>query len=182
MSEETALGTKATAVFRLVAWASLLVITAVFVYGIIEALWNPGLAVGAVLVNVYWPFPPYFAQPVTYFSVACVALFYSGLRLSAKTIKSWPTGLLSVLQLLGFIVAFSSAYEVLYNFMLWGASYSVSCASAIASHTACNPDTILSTYPVPWNLVFATRSYSALFVISGYSVYFLRRLTGSGFI
>jgi hypothetical protein len=182
MKEETALGPTATTVFRLVAWGSLLMITAVFVYGIIEALWNPGQAVGAVLVDVYWPFPPYFAQPVTYFSVACVALFYSGLRLSAKRMEKWPPSVLSVLQLIGFVVAFSSAYEVMYNFMLWGASYSVACASAIASHAACNPDSIFSTYPVPWNLVFATRAFSALFVISGYSVYFLRRLTGSGFI
>src|SRR5271157_2431459 len=137
MREETALDPRATVVFRFVAWGSLLVITAVFVYGIVEALLNPGLAVGAVLVDVYWPFPPYFAQPVTYFSVACVALFYSGFRLSENRIAGWPRGALSILQLFGFIVAFSSAYEVMYNFMLWGASYSVACASAIASHTAC---------------------------------------------
>jgi len=182
MKEETTMGPTATLVFTAVAWGSLLVITAVFIYGIIEAVLNPGLAVGAVLVDVYWPFPPYFAQPVPYFSVACVALFYSGLRLSAKMISRWPASLLSVLQLFGFIVAFSSAYEVLYNFMLWGASYSVACATAIASHAACNPGNIISLYPVPWNLVFATRTFSALFVISGYSVYFLRKLTGSGFI
>jgi len=182
MREESALDPTATIVFRLIAWGSLLVITAVFVYGMVEALLNPGLAIGAVLVDVYWPFPPYFAQPVTYFSVACVALFYSGLRLSEGRIARWPRGILSILQLVGFIVAFSSAYEIMYNFMLWGASYSVACASAIASHSACNPDVIFSTYPVPWNLVFATRAYSALFVISGYSVYFLRRITGSGII
>jgi hypothetical protein len=182
MREEGHLDPTATTVFRFVAWASLLVITAVFVYGIVEALLNPGLAIGSVLVDVYWPFPPYFAQPVTYFSVACVALFYSGLRLSEGRIARWPRSALSVLQLLGFIVAFSSAYEIMYNFMLWGASYSVACASAIASHTACNPDVIFSTYPVPWNLVFATRAYSALFVISGYSVYFMRRISGSTFI
>ena len=182
MRDEVPLGPRAMVVFRFVAWASLLTITAVFVYGIVEALLNPGLAVGAVLVDVYWPFPPFFAQPVTYFSVASVALFYSGLRLTEGRITKWPGSVLSVLQLFGFIVAFSSAYEVLYNFMLWGASYSVACASAIASHTACNPDVIFSTYPVPWNLVFATRAYSALFVISGYSVYFLRRISGSALI
>lgn len=182
MREAPSLDSTATRVFSLVAYASLSVIAVVFVYGIVEAFLNPGLAVGAVLVDVYWPFPPYFAQPVTYFSVATVALFYSGLRLAEIRVSRWPRSLLSFLQLVGFVVAFSSAYEVLYNFMLWGASYSVACASAIATHTACNPDVIFSTYPVPWNLVFATRAYSALFVISGYSVYFLRRLAGSDFI
>jgi len=182
MRKESTLDPVTTTVFTFVAWGSLLTITAVFIYGIVEALLNPGLAVGAVLVDVYWPFPPYFAQPVTYFSVACVALFYSGFRLSEKTISRWPRSLLSILQLVGFVVAFSSAYEVMYNFMLWGASYSVACAAAIASHAACNPGNIISLYPVPWNLVFATRTFSALFVISGYSVYFLRRMSGSGFI
>jgi hypothetical protein len=177
MKQELSLDPTATLVFRVTAWVSFLVIVAVFVYGTVEAFLNPGLAVGAVLVNVYWPFPPYFAQPVTYFSVACVALFYSGMRLWASRLATWPSWLLSFLQLVGFIVAFSSAYEVLYNFMLWGSTYSIAC-----SHAACNPDVVISTYPIPWNLVFATRAFSALFVISGYSVYVLRRLSGSSII
>jgi hypothetical protein len=177
MTQGYSLDPKAALVFRLTAWASLLVIVAVFVYGVVEAALNPGLAVGSVLVNVYWPFPPYFAQPVTYFSVACVALFYSGMRLWEPRLAAWPRWLLSFLQLVGFVVAFSSAYEVLYNFMLWGSTYSIAC-----SHAACDPDVVISTYPVPWNLVFATRAFSALFVISGYSVYVLRRISGSSVI
>ena len=178
MREETALDPRATVVFRFVAWGSLLVITAVFVYGIVEALLNPGLAVGAVLVDVYWPFPPYFAQPVTYFSVACVALFYSGLRLLEDRIARWPRSVLSILQLFGFVVAFSSAYEVLYNFIFWGGTYVV---AALTLHTTI-PDLLSSNYPVPWSFVFATRAFSALFVISGYSVYFLRRASKGSFI
>lgn len=176
MRGELSLPPRTALVFRTVAYLSLVTIAVVFVYGLIETLLNPGLALGAVLVDVYWPFPPYFAQPVTYFSVASVALFYSGLRLGEDRISRWPSWLLSFFQLTGFVVAFSSAYEVMFNFMLWGASYSVACANAIASHSPCNPDVITSLYPTPWSLVFATRAFSALFVISGYSVYFLRRL------
>lgn len=162
-------------IYTVVAWLSLFTIIIVTLYGVSESLYGTRQPVGEVLVNVYWPFAPYFAQPVTYFSVASVTLFYSGLRLWEERISKWPSWSLSFLQLFGFVVAFSSAYEVMYNFMLWGATYSIACAGLRDS--ACNPDVLFSTYPVPWNLVFATRAFSALFVISGYSVYFLRRMS-----
>lgn len=168
--------------YAAIAWLSFAVIIAVTAYGLLESNYGSRQPVGQVLVDVYWPFPPYFAQPVTYFSVACVALFYSGLRVWEEKFSKWPQWLLLFLQVFGFVVAFSSAYEVLYNFMLWGASYSVACANEIATHAICNPDTIISTYPSPWNLVFATRAFGALFVISGYSVYFLRKTTGTRLI
>ncbi|MDG6985975.1 MAG: hypothetical protein JRM73_04425 [Nitrososphaerota archaeon] len=164
--------------YKLVAWTSLAIIVVVTVYGIIESLYVSGEPVGQVWVGVYFPFPPYFAQPVTYFSVACVALFYSGLRLWEERIKNWPEWLLMLLQLVGFVVAFSAAYEVMYNFMLWGAIFSLACATK----PVCNPDLLTSTYPSQWSLVFATRAFSALFVISGYSVYFLRKFSSSSLI
>lgn len=168
--------------YALVAYVSLTTIVAVTVYGLVESLYGTKQPVGQVLVDVYFPFPPYFAQPVTYFSVACVALFYSGLRLWEKRVSKWPSWLLMLMQIFGFVVAFSSAYEVMFNFMLWGASYTVNCANAIANHTACNPDVLTSLYPTPWSLVFATRAFSALFVISGYSVYFLRKFSSTSII
>ena len=166
--------------FSIIAWTSFLTIVVVVLYGLVESLryYGTSLAVGVVLVDVYWPFPPYFAQPVTYFSVACVALFYSGLRLWEERISKWPKWLLSFFQMFGFVVAFSSAYEVLYNFMLWGAAYAV----AAQAGGIVNPDTLFSSFPSPWSLVFATRAFSALFVISGYSVYFLRKVNGLSLI
>jgi hypothetical protein len=166
-------GTKLS--FTVIAWISLFTILAVTIYGLAQSLYGTHQPVGEVLVDVYFPFPPYFAQPVTYFSVASVALFYSGLRLGEGRIAKWPPWLLSFLQIFGFVVAFSAAYEVLYNFMLWGATYSIVCVSK----APCDPNTLISTYPAPWNLVFATRAFSALFVISGYSVYFLRRTSST---
>ena len=160
-------------IYEAVAYVSLLTVVTVSVYGAVASLTGHVDIVGQQLVDVYWPMPPYFAQPVTYFSVACVALFYTGLRLWDERMAGWPKSLIMALQLVGFLVAFSSAYEVLYNFMLWGSTYSIACSG----HALCNPDVIFSTYPVPWNLVFATRAFSALFVVSGYSVYYLRRYT-----
>jgi len=167
--------------YKLVAWVSFIVIVSVTIYGTIESLYVSGEPVGEVWVNVYFPFPPYFAQPVTYFSVACVTLFYSGLKVWEERISRWPSWLLMFLQLFGFIVAFSAAYEVMFNFMLWGSTYSIACAQNLARNPPipCSPDVLFSTYPSPWNLVFATRAFSALFVISGYSVYFLRKFSSS---
>jgi hypothetical protein len=179
MSGEHELDRGSRRIYLAIAWVSLLTIVAVTVYGLFEWVTGHVDIVGQQLVNVYWPINRLFAQPVTYFSVACVALFYSGLRLLDHRIRRWPKWVLSTLQLVGFVVAFSSAYEVLYNFMLWGATYSIACASNL---TACNPDAIITNYPVPWNLVFATRAFSALFVISGYSVYYLRRIVGGNII
>lgn len=167
--------------YTLVAWVSFFIIVTVTLYGVLESLYVTGEPIGEVWVNVYFPFPPYFAQPVTYFSVAVVALFYSGLRLWEDTVAKWPGWLLMFLQLFGFIVAFSAAYEVMYNFMLWGSIYVVACSSVQPGHI-CNPDALSSLYPSQWSLVFATRAFSALFVISGYSVYYLRKFSSSSLV
>ncbi|MDV3276833.1 MAG: hypothetical protein LYZ69_00020 [Nitrososphaerales archaeon] len=169
---------KTRRVFRIIMWASLLVIVAVMAYGVVESLLTTGtgLAIGIVLVNVEWPLP-WFAEPVSYFSLACVALFYSGLRLWEERISKWPASVLNTLQLLGFLIAFASAYEVLYNFMIWGAFYSVDILKG-----EIDPRFIATGIPIPWNLNFATKAFSALFVISGYSVYFIRRLTHGNLI
>jgi hypothetical protein len=73
------------------------------------------------------------------------------------------------------VVAFASAYEILYNFMLWGAFLSTDLlTSNISPQYLINA--VSSPAPVPWNLVFATKIFLSLFAISGYTVYFLRRI------
>ncbi|MDG6910210.1 MAG: hypothetical protein JRN08_07555 [Nitrososphaerota archaeon] len=166
--------------YKLVAWASFVTIVVLTAYGAAESLYVTGEPIGKVWVDVYFPFPPYFAQPVTYFGVAVVMLFYSGLRLMEERIAKWPGWLIAFLQLIGFLVAFSAAYEVMYNFMVWGAAFS-ECAIK-EGLSACNPDLMNTLYPSQWNLAFATHVFTALFVISGYSVYFLRKYSSSSLI
>ncbi len=166
--------------YTLVAWASFLIIATVLAYGIVESVLFSKEPVGYVLVNVEWPFS-FFAKPVSYFSIASVALFYSGLRLWEERISKWPAFVLYSLQLFGFVVAFDSAYEVLYNFIIWGAIFSSYCSHV--ANCAISPDSISTVFSqIPWSLDFATKAFSALFVISGYSVYFIRRLTKSSLI
>lgn len=155
-------------------------IAAVLVYAFLASSVISSKAFGYVLVSVEWPLP-YFAKPISYFTIATVALFYSGLRLWEDRMSKWPPFILYFLQIFGFVVAFDSAYEVLYNFMIWGALFSSIC-SHVANCTI-SPDSISTVFSqIPWSLDFATKAFSTLFVISGYSVYFIRRLTKSDII
>jgi hypothetical protein len=160
--------------YRVVCWASGITILATFAYGFAtSALFASGgvLDIGQTLVNPDFPFP-FFAKPVTYLSIACVTFFYTGLRLWQNKVAQWSHLLLATLQLLAMVVAFASAYEILYNFMLWGSFFSIQ----LFYNNAANPNFLSSPGPTPWNLVFATKMFLALFAISAYSVYFLRRV------
>ncbi len=163
---------KSRRMYRIVAWVSGLTALGVVVYGIASAIVTTGGigVVGNTLVDLEFPFPE-FAKPISYFSIASVAFFYCELKLWEERIARWPAQVRSFLRLFGFVVAFASAYEVLYNFMLWGAFLSVEVLQQNV-----NPIVVSCCPPVPWNLVFATKAFSALFVISGYSVYFLKSL------
>ena len=160
--------------YRIVCWASGITIIATFAYGFAtSALFASGgvLDIGQTLVNVDFPFP-FFAKPVTYLSIACVTFFYTCLRLWQNKVARWSHLSLASLQLLAMVIAFASAYEILYNFMLWGSFFSIQ----LFSQSTVDPNLLSSPGPTPWNLVFATKMFLALFAISGYSVYFLRRV------
>jgi hypothetical protein len=167
-------------VYKLVASVSGIIMIAVIAYGVTTAVFTKTIyAIGETLVTAEFPFPPYFAKPISYLTISAVAFWYALLRLLESRILNWPKPILSFLQLFGFVVAFASAYEVLYNFMIWGALLA---AQALIQSTV-DPNHVRCCFSIPWNLDFATKFFSALFVISGYSVYFLRRLgTTTGLI
>jgi len=160
--------------YKVVAWVSGITIVAVLVYGLVTAILGGLQAVGTSLVDVEFPVS-FMAKPVTYLSIASVTFFYSSMQLYQNSIARWPLFRLSLIQLFAIVVALSSAYEVLYNFMLWGAFLSnelltTSIQALYAINNATSPG------PVPWNLVFATKIFFSLFIISGYGVYFLWRI------
>ena len=166
--------------YNVVAWVSGITILAVIAYGVVTTLLTSGgvVSVGVTLVNVEFPLP-LLAKPITYLSIASVTFFYSALRVWEHRIARWSRVRLSVLQLFAIVVAFASAYEVLYNFMIWGAIFSAQAVKGILNPNVlqCCPTDVSGT---PWNLVFATKMFSALAVIAGYSAYFLRRLHSRG--
>jgi hypothetical protein len=163
--------------YRVVVWISGLTIIAVLVYGLASALVGPQTGVevvGSSLVSINIPFA-WFAKPISYLSVASVVFVYSGFRLWQNKIARWSHFRLSFIQLFAVVVAFASVYEILYNFMLWGAFLSTQLlTSSISPSVLIN--VVSSPAPVPWNLVFATKIFLSLFAISGYTVYFLRRI------
>lgn len=127
---------------------------------------------GKAMVEAGFPLPS-FAQPVAYLGVASVAFFYSGLRLWQSRVARLSQAKLASIQLLGIVVAFASAYEVVYNFMLWGSYASV---QALYGELAPGSTLLAGPAPIPWGPVLATWVFAALLVISGYTAYFLRKI------
>ncbi len=161
--------------YRIVFAASGIVIMATWAWGVgTSALYASGSipVIGQNMVNVAWPLP-YLAQPVDYLCVASVTFFYTGVRLWQNKVAQWSHLVLASLQLLAIVVAFASAYEIMYNFMLWGSYFS---AQVLYNNLASNPLFVSTPGPTPWNLGFATKMFSALLVVSSYSVYFLRKV------
>ncbi len=161
--------------YKVVCGASGVTILLSVAYGVAtSALYASGSipVIGQNMVNVSFPLP-YFAQPVDYLSMASVIFFYTAIRLWQNRVAQWSHLELASLQLLAIVVAFASAYEVMYNFMLWGSYFSV---QVLYNNLAANPLLVQSPGPTPWNLVFATKVFMSLFVISGYTVYFLRKV------
>ena len=153
-----------------------LVILVTTMYGLIESIrgyFTTGVVtVGEILVGIEWPLP-YFAKPVTYLSFAIVAFWFSLVKLYQHSINNFSNLRVTLLSFIALLVAFGAAYEVLYNFTVWGALMS---AEAFRGYV--NPDFLNIPYPnpkVPWNLVFATKFFIALFVISSYSWIILQR-------
>ena len=113
--------------YKVVCGASGIIILLSLAYGVAtSALYASGSipVIGQNMVNVSFPLP-YFAQPVDYLSVASVIFFYTAIRLWQNRVAQWSHLELASLQLLAIVVAFASAYEVMYNFMLWGSYFSV---------------------------------------------------------
>ncbi len=161
--------------YRIVFWISGVVILATIAYGVASSALSASASlsdVGRSLVDVNFPLP-YFAQPVTYLSIASVTFFYTGLRLWQNKVARWSHLRLASLQLLAIVLAFCSAYEVLYGFMLWGSYSSV---QVLYNNLAASSSLLSGPTAIPWGIVFATKIFAALFVISGYSVYFLRKV------
>ena len=134
-------------------------------------LLNPRTVIGDALVNHSngTPFEipppgllPFYVKPVTIFFAAVVVFsfcFFSMVESKLQKISGWLRTLLLAASVLAIAV---SAYEILFNFVLWG--------SLMVSHG--NPDLIVNSYPVnseKVNLVFATKAFVAMLFVSYFS-------------
>lgn len=161
--------------YKIVCLVSGLTVLSAVAYGLASSVLYDGgsfSAIGESMVAVTFPLP-YFAQPVTYLSLASVTFFYTALRLRQSKVAQWSHLRLASLQLVAIVLAFGSAYAVLYNFMLWG---SYSSAQILYQSVAASASLLSAPATAPWTMDFVTKIFAAVFVISGYSVYFLRKV------
>ena len=164
--------------FKLISLVSLVIIISTSIYGVLGTLIQGGNVVGEVLVTLEVPpielFPLFYSKPITWLSAAILALFFSSLELGKDTVMQWKKFHRDILKFFAFFVCAMATYEVLFNFTLWG--------GLIASDSILgelNVDLIKNTFPnpeTPWNIVFATKLFTVLTIISAYSFYYLQRI------
>jgi len=164
--------------YKIVCLISFAIIIIVTIYGIITALMYGIKVVGETFVNLEFPPPtisPIYAKPITWFMASLIVFWFSFLELNRETILKFSKLSRQLFMLITFFIGAMALYEVLFNFTLWG---SLMGASKILGEL--NPDILINPFPnpeIPWNLVFATKIYLSLTIISFYTFYFLSRLS-----
>jgi hypothetical protein len=164
--------------YKIVCLVSFAIIIIVTIYGIITALMYGIKVVGETFVNLEFPPPtisPIYAKPITWFMASLIVFWFSFLELNREMILKFSKLSRQLFMLITFFIGAMALYEVLFNFTLWG---SLMGASKILGEL--NPDILINPFPnpeIPWNLVFATKIYLSLTIISFYTFYFLSRLS-----
>jgi len=134
--------------------------------------------VGQTFVTVEFPpihvFPIFYMKPITWLTFAIILFTYSTLELYRERITTVSDTKTNLALLVSFIVASLSAYELLFNFTLWGGL--IASGSLLGN---LNPDIIVNPFPnpqIPWNIVFATKMYFSLTVVGLYFFYFVSKV------
>ncbi len=164
--------------FSILSWSSgLLALTFILYYGL-QATTNPQL--GFQFVQSEWPPPsisPYFyAKPITWFAYFSFMYWTFGLEAKKARFLTLSPNVRRLLFIGTAVVAFGAFYEIFFNFAIWSALITVTCAS---STPLCNPDNLANPFPSSRNtinLVFATKVVTTVFALSIYSLWFLNRV------
>jgi hypothetical protein len=105
-------------------------------------------------------------KPIT-ITVFLLALGYlAGLEVVDRSDRRFSRGGIAIITVGALFFTFLSLYEVLFNFMLWGSLIS---SLAVDGNVSYNIDFLSNYFPNPnrpWNLVFATKTFTLLFFIS----------------
>jgi hypothetical protein len=170
---------RSRSVLRVVALVSLVVLTVILIYALLDSLTHPPEVVGSDLVNIEIPSPsvsPIYFKPITIFYIAAGLLLYSGMELNRDRFRALSQAKKTMIKAFAFIVAVVCVYEVGYNFVYW--------AGQIAAESikgSLNPDLISNPFPNltnPVNVVFATRLFVFFTIAGAYVFYFMTKLPG----
>lgn len=166
---------KTLLMYRVVCVVSGLAIASLVGYAIAEwAAEGGGSLNSAGLALAETSFPQRgFADLAAYLSVASVLFFYTGLMLRRNKVARWSHLRLASLQLLGIGVAFASGVATMYFFMLWS---SYSSAQILSSSLSLSAGELFATPSTPWGVILCANLCPAILVISGYGVFFLRKV------
>ena len=124
-----------------------------------------------------FPEPEYFpiyAKPITWLYVSVITFWFSLLESGKDRAKKYSNFRMSIFKIVSFMGLTISGYEILYNFTIWSA---LMASQAIAGNII--PDILVNSSPnpnFPWNLVFATKMFTASFAIAAYSLWFIHQI------
>jgi hypothetical protein len=177
---------KIRSLYRIIALISLSVIIFLIVFAVIVSLTTGENIIGEPLVNLpdkqpfEFPQPeifPIYAKPVTWLYVASISFWFSFLEVIKERVTRMSHFRLSVFRFISFVVAIVCVYEIFYNFSIWSALMSYQ-----ATTGDINPDILVNANPnpkYPWNIVFATKVFTALTAIGMYSFFFFNRINSA---
>jgi len=164
--------------FRVVGLVALVVIMSTTIYGVVDAIVQDVNVVGETFVNFEFPpisvFPLFYSKPITWLSAAILALYFSVLELNIEKVSGWAKPKRDLLKFIAFFIGAMTLYEVFFNFTLWSGLIA---RDAIIGEL--NIDLIKNPFPnpkTPWNIVFATKLFTVLLIVSLYSLYYLQRI------
>lgn len=148
----------------------------VLIFGFIT---NDGGVLGTSLVQGEFPpteYFPIYLKPITWFYGAILVFCYSIIQLMKTKIIALPRPLITFIKVVAFATFGVAIYEIFFNFTLWSALMS---QGAISGNL--NPDVLFNPFPnadsvFVMNLVFATKIYTLLGLVSGYIFYFLNSI------
>ncbi|MEO9362924.1 MAG: hypothetical protein ABI348_03385 [Nitrososphaera sp.] len=125
--------------------------------------------VGEGFVNEELPPPgafPYFLKPITWLMIVVFAGWFSFLELMKDRLKILDSNWRYFYAMVLFIITAISFYEILFNFMYWGAILSRQSAANL------DPDSVANGFPSQLyqvNIVFATKVGVTIFACAVYA-------------
>jgi len=144
---------------------------------ILGSTYSPsGMFIGENLVQIeVQVLPGFYMKPITFFTFTLFLSFAFGLY-SPQTRQRFLSARPSILRTLfigSWLVAMGSAFEIMYQVVLWSAALTV--------QGAVNPDVIVNQYPVsanptPINIVFASKIIVAIFFMSIFLIDYVHRI------
>ena len=167
---------KARRIYLIIFYICIIIMTLITFYSLYisldEYIRTGKVIVGEVLVYTEFPFSG-LAKLITYLMVVTVVGWYCVTKLGGDKVKNISPTLKAILQLVVLGIVVISAYEFIYNFIIWNSFITADAINGIIRVDDLN---IPYPYPdTPWNLVFATKMSLSALLISAHGFYTISR-------